>query len=211
MIHMYVCQRLLEPLLLHRCYYVPWLFALCTYSKNDFFFGSFFLELLEPSLLHHCYYVRWFWFVVCFYTLICCVFLLLEPWLLHHSKTWLIHMRDMTHSSVWYDSFIGVIWLIHRCDMTQRISQRILEPFQIIFIYMCVTWLIRMCDMTHLYVWHDLIWSLHTFLDGYCSTVQGLLDWFEVDLGFPKLVLFRLICVFCVFLFLEPSLLDIFC
>ena len=22
------------------------------------------------------------------------------------------------------------------------------------------------------------------FLDGYCSTVQGLLDWFEVDLGF---------------------------
>jgi len=22
------------------------------------------------------------------------------------------------------------------------------------------------------------------FVDGYCSTVQGLLDWFEVDLGF---------------------------
>jgi len=22
--------------------------------------------------------------------------------------------------------------------------------------------------------------------DGYCSTVQGLLDWFEVDLGFTK-------------------------
>jgi len=26
-------------------------------------------------------------------------------------------------------------------------------------------------------------------LDGYCSIVQGLLDWFEVDLGFPELVL----------------------
>jgi len=25
------------------------------------------------------------------------------------------------------------------------------------------------------------------FLDGYFSTVQGLLDWFEVDLGFAKL------------------------
>ena len=25
------------------------------------------------------------------------------------------------------------------------------------------------------------------FFDGYCSTVQGLLDWFEVDLGFTKL------------------------
>ena len=23
----------------------------------------------------------------------------------------------------------------------------------------------------------------HSFFDGYCSTVQGLLDWFEVDLG----------------------------
>jgi len=30
-----------------------------------------------------------------------------------------------------------------------------------------------------------------TFLDGYCSTVQDLLDWFEVDLGFTKLYLFR--------------------
>ena len=28
-------------------------------------------------------------------------------------------------------------------------------------------------------------------LDGYCSTVQDLLDWFEVDLGFTKLYLFR--------------------
>ena len=25
---------------------------------------------------------------------------------------------------------------------------------------------------------------IHIFFDGYCSTVQGLLDWFEVDLGF---------------------------
>jgi len=35
--------------------------------------------------------------------------------------------------------------------------------------------------------------------DGYCSTVQGLLDWFEVDLGFAKLRLFRLIYVLSVF------------
>jgi len=26
------------------------------------------------------------------------------------------------------------------------------------------------------------------FFDGYCSTVQGLLDWFEVDLGFTLCV-----------------------
>ena len=26
------------------------------------------------------------------------------------------------------------------------------------------------------------------YSDGYCSTVQGLLDWFEVDLGFTELL-----------------------
>jgi len=40
-------------------------------------------------------------------------------------------------------------------------------------------------------------------LDGYCSTVQGLLDWFEIDLGFPEPFLLRLICVLSVFLFLK--------
>ena len=28
---------------------------------------------------------------------------------------------------------------------------------------------------------------VNAFVDGYCSTVQGLLDWFEVGLGFTKL------------------------
>jgi len=38
------------------------------------------------------------------------------------------------------------------------------------------------------------------FLDGYCSTVQGLLDWFEVDLGFTKLLFIQTdLCVVCVF------------
>jgi len=46
--------------------------------------------------------------------------------------------------------------------------------------------------------------ELAAFLDGYCSTVQGMLDWFEVDLGFIE-HLFRLICVFCVFLFSTPA------
>ena len=30
--------------------------------------------------------------------------------------------------------------------------------------------------------------KMPTFLDGYCSTVQGLLDWFEVQLGFTELL-----------------------
>jgi len=44
-----------------------------------------------------------------------------------------------------------------------------------------------------------------SFRDGYCSTVQGLFDWFEVDVGFPELVPFRLIRVFCVFVLSTPS------
>ena len=42
-------------------------------------------------------------------------------------------------------------------------------------------------------------------VDGYCSTVQALLDWFEVDLGSPSFPLFRLICVLCVFLCSTPA------
>jgi len=33
--------------------------------------------------------------------------------------------------------------------------------------------------------------STLTFFDGYCSTVQGLLDWFDVDLGFTELSFIR--------------------
>ena len=35
---------------------------------------------------------------------------------------------------------------------------------------------------------------------GYCSTVQALLDWFEVDLGFTELSFIQIgLCVLCVF------------
>jgi len=38
--------------------------------------------------------------------------------------------------------------------------------------------------------------TIHTFLDGYCSTVQDLLDWFEVDLGFTELLFIQIdLCV----------------
>ena len=87
---------------------------------------------------------------------------------------------------------------------------------------MCVTWLILpymwhdsfichdICDiwfsslidgtwprhtycMTRSYVWH-------VFLDGFCSTVQRLLDWFEVDLGFTELLFIQIrLCVLCDF------------
>ena len=65
-----------------------------------------------------------------------------------------------------------------------------------------------MCDMTRSYVTclidtrtiprsNDMT---QTFFDGYCSTVQGLLNWFEVDLGFTELSFIQIdLCVLCVF------------
>ena len=37
----------------------------------------------------------------------------------------------------------------------------------------------------------------HSSLDGYCSTVQGLLDWFEVDLGFTELLFIQIDLCLC--------------
>jgi len=38
------------------------------------------------------------------------------------------------------------------------------------------------------------------FFHEYCSTIQGLLDWFEVDLGFTELSFIQIdLCVLCVF------------
>jgi len=48
------------------------------------------------------------------------------------------HVKDMTLSYVWHDSFICVTWLTHMCDSASHI---------------CVTWLTHMCNMTHSYVW----------------------------------------------------------
>jgi len=45
-----------------------------------------------------------------------------------------------------------------------------------------------------------IVYKLCTFLDGYCSTVQGLLDWFEVNLGFTELLFVQIdLCVMCGF------------
>jgi len=47
--------------------------------------------------------------------------------------------------------------------------------------------------------------SCHSLLDGYWSTVQGLLDWFEVDLGFTELLFIQIdLCILCVFVLYSP-------
>jgi len=69
--------------------------------------------------------------------------------------TWLIHVRDMTHGYVWYDSF--VTREAQDCGRSQH------------GVFICVTWRIHTCDMTHSYMWH--VWfKTHQVED--CGTSQ---------------------------------------
>jgi len=128
---------------------------------------------------------------------------------------WLIHMCAMTH--------LYVPWLIHRCDVTRWCvwhalsrTRAMTHSYHLMYSYVWrdsftrgtwlihITWCIHMCDVTHSHVVHDSFiceeWLMYTVLDGYCSTVQGLLDWFEVDKGFTELLFIQIdLCVMCVF------------
>jgi len=57
-----------------------------------------------------------------------------------------IQRCDMTHSYVWHDSFICMIWLIHMCDTTHSYAWH--DSF------ICVTWPIHTCEMTQSYIWN---------------------------------------------------------
>ena len=60
---------------------------------------------------------------------------------------------------------------------------------------LCVAVCVEVCDADILAVDSPFF----IFLDGYCSTLQGLLDWFEVDLGFTELLFIQIdLCVLCV-------------
>ena len=66
-------------------------------------------------------------------------------------------MCDMTPLYVWHDSFICVTWLVHLCDMTHSSVRRNVTHSNMWHdSFRCVTWLLYMCDMTRSYVWHDL-------------------------------------------------------
>ena len=60
--------------------------------------------------------------------------------------TWLIYMRNITHSHVWHDPFLCGTWLMYMCDMTYSYVWR--DSF------VCVAWLICMCAMTYTCVFH---------------------------------------------------------
>jgi len=88
---------------------------------------------------------------------------------------------------------------VHVCRYMQTCLYEYIILYVSLYVFACrVQFFFSMRDMTRAYVWHD---SIHiAFLDGYCSTVQGLLDWFEVELGFTELSFIQIdLCVLCVF------------
>ena len=89
--------------------------------------------------------------------------------------TWLIYVRDMTHSYVRHDSFVCVIWLcyiyIYMCTcvghdtsicVCKCVHIHTQMPYK--YVFMRVTWLNHMCDMTESYVCVQMCstWSIHT-------------------------------------------------
>jgi len=61
--------------------------------------------------------------------------------------TWLVKVRDVTHSYASRDSFICVVRRLHMWDVTLSCVWR--------NSLICVPWLIRMCGKTPSYVWRD--------------------------------------------------------
>ena len=87
--------------------------------------------------------------------------------------SWLIHMRDMTHSHVWHDSFICVTWLFHMYDMTHSHVTWLVHMSTTFFFFVLtstcdinlsyMTWLFHMWHApyihyksrdTYIHVWH---------------------------------------------------------
>jgi len=130
----------------------------------------------------------------------------------HLYKTWRIHVCGITqivvgagrlcyltpYDHVWHDWFKCATWLILIWDMAHshvwHDSGRVAATSPSMFI--CATWLFHVCDMTGFYETWLMPECGNTFFDGYCSTVQDLLDWFEVDLGFTELSFIQIdLCV----------------
>ena len=69
--------------------------------------------------------------------------------------TWLLHTCDMTHSHVCQNSHLtrqgyGGILNMHECVVSDMTHSYVWHDS-----FICVIWLLHMCDMTHSYVWHD--------------------------------------------------------
>jgi len=107
----------------------------------------------------------------------------------------------ITHSNVWHDPFVYVIWLIHLCHMTHSDMCTCILPGRYAVVtcengardsLTCVTWPIHLCDMNHLFVRNDSFMCT-TWLMDLCDMSHSFLG--EVTHWFVRHDSF--ICVTC--------------
>ena len=118
------------------------------------------------------------------------------------------HAHTPTHAHACVG--VGACVCVCVCARTYMLSTGCVRVYVSMCVCARVCLCLCLCLYTHIYTHAHVpisckardLYSIHAeqlpFLDGYCSTVQDLLDWFEVDvprlpLGFPELILFRLI------------------
>ena len=97
-------------------------------------------------------------------------------WGSHVTRIWMSQgtlMNESYHTYEWVISVISHIWMSHITDVNESWMSHVTRTARIF----------RRDCVSH---------GTHIFLDGYCSTVQGLLDWFEVDLGFTELLFIQI-------------------
>jgi len=121
---------------------------------------------------------------------------------------------EKSHSKRHELSFCDLVSIVIVLTVPQKSHD--FHDWQHLFSRICVyTWVyilrwlkcctIRTCDLTPFVLMKStnsttkdltpFVLVKHIFLHGYCSTVQGLLDWFEVDLGFTELLfLWNIFC-----------------
>jgi len=92
-------------------------------------------------------------------------------------RTWLIHVRDMTHLCEGHDSFIWGTWLIHMRDRTHSYEGHhsespCLEDLKVANSFACVTRLIHTRDRTHMRDMTQKVWR-HIFIRGHDSFKWG--------------------------------------
>jgi len=114
--------------------------------------------------------------------------ILFHLWHLHNPFSFMTFTKPIYKCDVcnmWHDSF--------NCDVVSHLH----NPFTNVT-FTRVMWLISICHPTCV-----------TCVDGHCSTVQGLLDWFEVDLGFSELLFVSICHPICVTWFIDRDMIHL--
>ena len=81
--------------------------------------------------------------------------------------------------------------MVCMCVMTV-FCLRVLVFLRLLLLCVCVVSMCGVCVCYDCVLFAGIGLFETAFLDGYCSTVQGLLEWFEVDLRFTELLFIQI-------------------